>query len=500
MNFKTRKSANSYAGKALAIFLALIMVICMMPAEVNAATTSASAKTEDIAFFGIDKSNGDCDTVYVVHIDHSKKTAKIMSIYRDCYVKIKGKSGYKKIKWAYQYGGADLAVDTLNRNFDLKIKDYVSANFEGFSKFIDDLGGVEIKVSDAEAKAMKKMSAGISKAGTHKLNGDQALIYCRIRYDCGGDYARTERNRNMFKTVYAKAAKMSKTKKIALMTKTLDNADKNVDTSLSVSRIKTLLGYISTYKIESDTAYPNVFYSGDINELWSAVPYSLKDMSTSIHDYLYPGVSYKTSKNVNTYSTGLISLANKSMKNRVLEDKSGVKTKLTAYNAVKVSWSKVDKATSYKVYYKKFTNTKWTLKGSTTKTSMTVKSLAAGSSISFKVVPTWKKNGKTYTGPVKVCKPVSTLKKATLSSVKKASSGKVKVSWKKLDNVTGYQISKSTSKTKKSVAATITSAKTKSKVIKATKGKKYYYRIRAYKKVSGKKIYTPWSAAKSYKL
>ena len=89
---------------------------------------------------------------------------------------------------------------------------------------------------------------------------------------------------------------------------------------------------------------------------------------------------------------------------------------------------------------------------------------------------------------------IYTLKKVTgVTTVK--SGTKVKVSWTNISGETGYQISQSTKKSGTNIVATYKTTSGKSKTISATKGKSYYYKVRAYKVVDGKKIYGPWSTA-----
>ena len=91
-------------------------------------------------------------------------------------------------------------------------------------------------------------------------------------------------------------------------------------------------------------------------------------------------------------------------------------------------------------------------------------------------------------------------KKVSLSKVK-AGKKQFKVSWKKYTTqTTGYQIQYSTNKNFKSQnkKIKITNNKITSKVVKSLKSKKkYYVRIRTYKKVNGKKYYSGWSKTKN---
>ncbi len=178
------------------------------------------------------------------------------------------------------------------------------------------------------------------------------------------------------------------------------------------------------------------------------------------------------------------------------------------YNSVRASWSAVKVAgatVKYKVEYKVGSG-KWkTAAKGTTKTSYTVKGLAAGKKVTVRVKPSVVVNGKTYSAAAKSSSGVYTLKKLNKPSVKKASKTKIKVSWNNINGETGYEIYKSTKKNKNyKPAKTVKSAKAKSATFKVTKKKTYYYKVRAYKtvKVGGKtyKVYGPWSPVKSFKL
>lgn len=96
-----------------------------------------------------------------------------------------------------------------------------------------------------------------------------------------------------------------------------------------------------------------------------------------------------------------------------------------------------------------------------------------------------------------------TVSKPTLKSVKAIKKGhKIKVSWNKVSNASGYQICwYKDKKCKKTVAKkNITNANTTTYSGKGfAKGKKYYVRVRAYKNVNGSKVYGKWSNIKNVK-
>ena len=98
----------------------------------------------------------------------------------------------------------------------------------------------------------------------------------------------------------------------------------------------------------------------------------------------------------------------------------------------------------------------------------------------------------------------SNIKKPKSTTIKKLKSAKksVTIIWKKVSGVKGYQIQVATDKKFKKNKKTVTIKKqktTKTSVKKLKAKKKYYVRIRTYKTVNGKKIYSSWSKVKSVK-
>ncbi|MDZ7548740.1 LCP family protein, partial [Clostridium perfringens] len=135
---------------------------------------------------------GRSDSIMILTLDSVHNKLKLTSIMRDSYVNIPGR-GLDKINHAYAFGGPELAVRTLNENFDLNIKEFMAVDFTSLPTIIDKLGGVTINIIPEEISHIP----GITSAGNQVLNGKQALAYSRIRYASGGDYKRTERQRTV---------------------------------------------------------------------------------------------------------------------------------------------------------------------------------------------------------------------------------------------------------------------------------------------------------------
>ncbi len=174
-----------------------------------------------------------------------------------------------------------------------------------------------------------------------------------------------------------------------------------------------------------------------------------------------------------------------------------------SYSSIKISWSKVSGASGYKVYRATSSNGTYTrvytaTSGSTL--SYTNTSLTTGKTYYYKVRAYHLEDGaKVYSSysSVKSAKPIP----ATPSGVKaaRASSTSIKVSWSSVSGATGYEVYRATSKTGTYTKVTSTTSKSYTNTGR-TKGKTYYYKVRAYRTVNGTKVYGSYSSVVSYKL
>ena len=128
--------------------------------EMNEGVSDQLKGYRNIAIFGVDArantyDNTRSDGIIIVSINQDTKDVKLVSIYRDTYVYIDG-YGYDKITHAYAYGGPELAINTINKNLDLNISEFVAVNFDAVIEIVDAIGGVEMEISSAEVSEINK--------------------------------------------------------------------------------------------------------------------------------------------------------------------------------------------------------------------------------------------------------------------------------------------------------------------------------------------------------
>ena len=197
----------------------------------------------NVALFGIDTRDEDSfsgrsDTIIIVSIDRANNTVKLSSILRDSYVAIEGHKN-QKITHAYMYGGAELAIKTINQNFGMNITDSVTVNFAKVAEAIDVLGGVDLEITERERVEVNNIGDDedpdfpyIEESGMVHLNGKQAVVYARIRY-IDSDVARSERQRKVLDALIVKARQISPTRYAEVLRTMLSLCE----TSLSFSEI-----------------------------------------------------------------------------------------------------------------------------------------------------------------------------------------------------------------------------------------------------------------------
>lgn len=283
----------------------------------NSQASGAMAGYTNIALFGLDSTEGDLesgnnrsDIMIIASINNSTGEIKLVSLYRDTYLDI-GDGNYQKANAAYAYGGPEQAVAMLNKNLDLNISDYVVTGFEGIASVIDAVGGIEIDVAEDEISHLNNYQTTMSQetglaykevtqAGPQTLTGLQATAYCRIRYTDGGDFKRTERQKEVLTKTFEKLKSSGPLTMISVANTVMDK----VRTSLSMTEIAALAVKATTYSIGETNGLPieslrTVGYIGDQS---CVIPIHLSDNVVWLHQYLFNDTNYAVSSTVQEIS------------------------------------------------------------------------------------------------------------------------------------------------------------------------------------------------------
>lgn len=222
------------------------------------------SKVINVAVFGLDQngdgSDGRSDAMKVLSLDQKNNMAKVSSFQRDTLIYIPGDiQDFDKLNHAYAYGGAKLAMQTINYNFDLDVTRYVTFNFDAIEKIVDTLGGVEIEVQEKELI----YATDIPHAGVQTLSGSQALSYMRIRY-ADSDYVRMQRQTNVMKAIFVKLKSASYTQLLELLNETLPyietNLTKNEIINLGLEALKVDIFNIEQYQVPTN-GYEDINHS-----------------------------------------------------------------------------------------------------------------------------------------------------------------------------------------------------------------------------------------------
>ena len=205
-----------------------------------------------------DKWVGNSDSMILVTVNPKTKKVVMMSLERDILTKIQQPDGSvmeAKLNAAYATGGAELAISTIQKMMNIHIDRYVMVNMHGVQEMVDAVGGITVNntlgfpISIQDQEPFNTISIGV---GEQKLNGEEALVYSRMRYqDPEGDYGRQKRQREVIQKVVEKILSVNSVSHYQEILKALsDNMQTNIE--ITTSTIPQLMGYQDSFKnIES---------------------------------------------------------------------------------------------------------------------------------------------------------------------------------------------------------------------------------------------------------
>ncbi len=301
---------------------------------------------KNVALFGLDARNdsfeGMSDVIMILTVDNKHNKVKMTSILRDSRVPIEGETLQgeslnwdTKINAAYAYGGAELAIRTLNQNFGLDITDYVTINFANMAAIVDAFGGVDLELTAEEVREINRNLWALSRevldqiaqdqadgtyqerkypvilhedyipdasgeyvidsgnfvGGTYHLNGNQAVAYGRIR-NVGTDFARAQRQQKVLAALIGRVRNLSLSEYPELVKQMMPYCETSLELNDIVAMTPIL---VSRFTMESirvpDPQFETDLFDGEAEDGIYYLVYDVTQAAKRISSFIYEELS-----------------------------------------------------------------------------------------------------------------------------------------------------------------------------------------------------------------
>lgn len=281
---------KSHRKRVAAFVCAILFLLGCAPAHAQ------ESKPLHVLLIGIDTADSDAqgrsDTMMLAQIQPSTGQIRLVSFLRDLYISIPG-HGKTRLNAAYMYGGEALLKQTLEKQFGVSIDRYATVHFSTLVDVIDQLGGVDIDLTEAERKHLNKLlrdggnqNLQLEDSGVQHLNGRQALAYSRIR-KIDSDFQRTARQQALLQALLEPLSQ----KGVFSLTRLAISLLGEVQTDLSLSDIAALapmLSHRDALQIETaHVPFDGAYTDETINGMMVLVP-NLERNRQKLQDFLAP--------------------------------------------------------------------------------------------------------------------------------------------------------------------------------------------------------------------
>lgn len=164
---------------------------------------------------------GRSDTMLIVSYNRKTAEVKLVSMLRDALVPIQDHD-WNRLNTAYAFGGAGLAINTMNDLFGLDLQNFVVIDFTGAAEFIDKIGGVDVTLTQAEVNYYSNFINQDLVVGVNHMDSTLAMTHMRNR-STDNDFGRARRQRDVIMAVM-----------------------KKITTGMSITEISNLIDYAMT--------------------------------------------------------------------------------------------------------------------------------------------------------------------------------------------------------------------------------------------------------------
>ncbi|MFJ8632697.1 LCP family protein [Streptomyces sp. NPDC093568] len=244
---------------------------------------------------GTDDGSARSDTAMILHVYEGHKKASVVSVPRDTLIdrpqctdtdgETHDAASDVMFNEAYSTGGAACTVKTVESLTGIRMDHYLEVDFSGFQKLIDELGGVEVTTT----KDIKDPDSHLDlKAGTHQLDGKQALGLVRTRHGVGdgSDLGRIQLQQAFIKALLEQVKEINLFGNPKRLYDLANTATKTVTTDSDLGSVNKLMSFTNglkgissknmsmvTMPVQYDPADPNrvIVAEAKAKQVWAAL-------------------------------------------------------------------------------------------------------------------------------------------------------------------------------------------------------------------------------------
>jgi len=244
---------------------------------------------------GPDDGSARSDTAMIVHVHRGHKKASVVSVPRDTLVDrpectdtqgtTHAAASGVMFNSAYTTGGAACAVKTVESLTGLRMDHYLEVDFSGFEKLINELGGVPVTTTKNISDKQSHLNL---KAGTHTLNGRQALGLVRTRHGVGdgSDLGRIQLQQAFIRALVTQVKHVGIFTSPEKLYSLADTATKSITADSDLGTVSSLASFANglksigsanmhmiTMPVEYDPANPNrvIVQKAKAQQVWTAL-------------------------------------------------------------------------------------------------------------------------------------------------------------------------------------------------------------------------------------
>lgn len=282
-----------------------ILVVCLLVLSLMPLSKGESAPINILLLgtdnFGVQVGEGEemsrADAIYILSLDQSKNTIKLLSIERDYLAILPDGLGENKLGISTYFGGPEMTIQVINEMFDLDIRQYAHIDIYSMISAINIFGGVDVEILPEEVDGVNQFISGILiedvppiSAGLNHLSGLQAWSFIGVR-DHGIDPIESNAQRNSRqKRLLSALLEQGSQKDLPTLLKLVNEILPLISTNISTAELLNLIQASLSMNFDQLQYQRTPFGSYQmkrINMHQVVVPESMEDEIKSIHQFLY---------------------------------------------------------------------------------------------------------------------------------------------------------------------------------------------------------------------